>query len=71
VSDWATKWPRDPVRRRAYQRGDRVKFRRKRGTVVDAWRGGDSFTRPGVDYLRVELDNGMTLSCKAQDVRPA
>jgi len=68
VSRAWTDWPDDRVRRRI-RAGDRVKFRRQRGTVLQTWRSGDSFSEPGEDYLRIELDNCMVLTCKAQDVR--
>lgn len=66
-------WPatQEPARPYRFQKGDRVRFHRQRGTVVDAWRGGDSFTEPGEDFLRIEFDNCQTWTIPAKEVRPA
>jgi len=68
VSRAWTHWPDETVRHRV-DKGDRVKFRRERGTVVDAWRSGDGLSSSGEDWLRIELDNCKVLTCRAKDVR--
>jgi len=46
-----------------------VRFRRHAGTVVHSWRSPGAFTFSGQEWLRVELDNGMALTCRALEVR--
>lgn len=70
MSNWANKWPPDPVRPRI-RTGDRVRFQRRRGTVADSWRSPRGYEREGEEFLRIVLDNGIKLTCKASEVRPA
>ncbi len=67
VKAWMEHRPPEPVRR--IQEGDRVVFGRVQGTVVQTRRSGDGFTVVGEDWLYVELDNGMKVTCKTSDVK--
>ncbi len=56
---------RPPPSADQFRPGDRVRFRRHYGIVLRAWRGGDGFTSVGETWLRIELDNGKRLECRA------
>ena len=60
----------DPPRQR-FAKGDRVKFRRVRGTAVDVWLSGDTITGKRSEWVRIELDNCKVLTCKAQELEAA
>jgi len=62
-------WRDEP--RRRFEKGDRVRFRRERGTVVDAWHSASSLSETGRDWVRIELDNCKVLTCRAEEVRAA
>lgn len=68
MSDWAGKWPAEP-RGPHPEVGDRVIFGKHRGTVIDAWRSPRGFEREGEWHVRVQLDRGAKVTCKAHQLR--
>ena len=49
--------------------GDRVRHGRNHGTVLNTWRSPRGFDRPGEDFVRVRLDRGAAVTCRATELK--